>query len=443
MKLTILFFAAFLTLNLSIKAQIRIIDFDNASFKNGTITEKSSNWKTIESRLSPKEIDGTPSMILNFKAQPPFASAESNPIVGGCKYLSLDFKRLDGFNCDVDVWVNDRIVTTIDQTNGKTQSLIKLPVFIAGDVKFKFKQRGEKSGSIAIDNILWTPCSEDEAIAYNKEHNVPKPTGNLIFNGDFETGKLDNFTMAGNHKNRLVTTPVRAGKYALRSVIDRYEDDVNFRCEIVAKQQNTRQGYMYQEIGKEYWYGFSTYLPKDYVMDNSTEIIAQFHGTPDEGEAWFLPNLGLHITENHYEINRFWDSKHITNWSQRDGDDHYTFGNIQSDLGKWTDWVFNVKWDYNKGGVGFTKIWKDGVMIFDNKGPNCTNDDLGPFLRFGLYKWDWKHTEEEIPSNTTHRVVYHDEYKIGNEHATYEEVAPGGLSPNGKIDLIKKVTIHE
>jgi len=235
MKFTLLFFAVLLNLSLTIRAQIRIIDFDNAVFKNGTLTEKISNWKTIESRLSPKEIDGTPSMVLNFKTQQPFASAESNPIAGGCKYLSLDFKRLDGFNCDVDVWVNDRIVTTIDQTNGKTQSLIKLPVFIAGPVKFKFKQRGEKSGSIAIDNILWTPCSEDEAVVFNKEHEAVKPTGNLIFNGDFETGKLDNFTMAGNHKNRIVTTPVRAGKYALRSVIDRYEDDVNFRCGSSAK----------------------------------------------------------------------------------------------------------------------------------------------------------------------------------------------------------------
>ena len=422
----------------SLYAQIRIIDFDNAIFKNSVISDKLTNWKTVESRLSNKEIDGTPSVVLNFKSIAPFASIESGSIIGGCKYLSFDFKRLDNANCDVIVWVNDKVVTTIDQTNGATQSVIKLPVFIAGPVRFKFEQRGEKSGSIAIDNILWTPCSEGEALVYAKDHEIKKPKGNLIFNGDFETGNLDNYTLAGNRKNRIVTTPVRAGKYSLRSVVDRYDEDVPFRCEIVAKQQNTRQNYMYQDIGKEYWYGFSIFLPKDYVIDNRTEIIAQFHGTPDEGESWFLPNLGLHITEDHYEINRFWDSKRITIWNERDGEDHYTFGNVINDLGKWTDWVFNVNWSYKKDGDGFMKIWKDGVLIFDKKGPNCSNDDLGPFLRFGMYKWDWKHTEEEIPSNTTHRVIYHDEYKIGNEKSSYEEVAPGGLSPTGKVDLIYK-----
>lgn len=422
----------------SLYSQIKIIDFDNATFQNDIIADKLTNWRTVASRLSLKEIDGTPSVVLNYMAVAPFASIESGPINGGCKFLSFDFKRLDNANCDVMVWVNDKVVTTIDQTNGLTQSVIKLPVFISGSIRFKFEQRGEKSGSIAIDNILWTPCTEADAKVYAKEHEVQNPSGNLIFNGDFETGNLDNFTLAGNHKNKIVTTPVRAGKYALRSVVDRYDEDVPFRCEIVAKQQNTRQNYMYQDIGKEYWYGFSIFLPKDYVIDNRTEIIAQFHGTPDVGESWFLPNLGLHITENHYEINRYWDSKHITNWAERDGEDHYTFGNVINELGKWTDWVFNVKWNYNKDGDGFMKIWKDGVLIFDKKGPNCSNDDLGPFLRFGMYKWDWKHTEEEIPSNTSHRVIYHDEYKIGNANATYEEVSPGGLSPTGKVDLIYK-----
>ena len=418
--------------------QIRIVDFDKASFKNGIVYDRQVNWKAVFSRLSPKEIDGTPSLVIDYRSVRPFGSAESGYYAGGCKYLSFDYKRLDSGNCEVMVWVNDKVVTTIDQANGLTQSIIKLPVFIAGPIKFKFEHRGEKSGSIAIDNILWTPCTKVEADIYAKEHEVLPPKGNLIFEGDFERGNLDNFSLAGNLKNRIVTMPVRAGKYSLRSVVDRYDDNVPFRCEIVAKQQNTRQNYLYQEIGKEYWYGFSTYVPRDWVIDDQTDIIAQFHGTPDEGEAWFVPNLGLHITENHYEINRFWDSKPITIWKDREGEDHYQFGNLMADMGKWVDWVFDIKWDYRKDGVGFTRIWKNGVLIFDKTGPNCTNDDLGPFLRFGLYKWDWKHPEKEKPSNTTNRVIYHDEFRIGNSNSSYEEVAPGGLSSTGKEKLIYK-----
>jgi len=417
-------------------AQINIIDFDKAKFKNNQVIDKITNWNTFESKISPIEIDGTPSLVVNYRPTAPYGWAETGKIAGGCKYLSFDYKRLDGGNCEVMVWVNNTKVATIDQANGLTQSLLKLPVFISGSVSFKFQHFGEKSGSIAIDNIQWTPCTETESAEYKKEHEVPPPKGNLIFEGDFERGNLDNYTLAGNERNRLVTIPTRSGKFALRSVVDRYDDNAAYRCEIVAKDQNARQSYLYQQIGKEYWYGFSTFIPRDFIIDNLTDIIAQFHGTPDDGEAWFIPNLGLHITGNQYEINRFWDSKPITIWKQHDGEDHYTFGNIADDKEKWTDWVFQIKWDYKKEGDGFMKIWKNGTLIFDKKGPNCTNDALGPFLRFGLYKWDWRHTEQKKPGNTTSRVIYHDEYRIGNSSAGYEGVAPGGLLPTGEVKLI-------
>ena len=424
-----------------VKAQIRIIDFDQAKFVNGEVLDKVAKWKTTASLLSHKEIDGTPSLVLKSKSSEPFATAESGVIEGGCKYLSFDYKRLDLDNCEVIVWVNDQVVATIDQTNGQTQSIIKLPIFMAGKVRFKFQQQSEKSGSIAIDNILWTPCSEEEATAYANEHKLTPLPGNLIFLGDFESGNLDNFSMAGNHRNRIVTTPVRAGKYALRSMVDRYDDDVNFRCEIVAKQQNTRQNYMYQDIGKEYWYGLSTYLPKNFTIDNQPEIIFQFHSVPDVGEPWLSPNVGMEILDNHYELGILWDSHYISSKdkSKLDGQLNYPFGNVTADMGKWTDWVVNVKWDYSKDGDGFLKIWKDGVLILDRKGPNCFNDAVGPFLRFGIYKWPWKHTELDRPSNTTNRVMYHDEFKIGNSKASYQEVSPGGLSPTGTIDLIDKI----
>ena len=425
-----------LILSFSLSAQIKTIDFDKAKLKNNTVVDKPTDWKTFESKLSPIEIDGTQSLVINYRPAAPYGWAETANIAGGCKYLSFDYKRLDGENCEVVVWVNNTKVATIDQANGLTQSMLKLPVFISGAVSFKFEHFGEKSGSIAIDNIQWTPCSETEAATYKNEHEVPTPKGNLIFEGDFERGNLDNYTLAGNERNRLVTTPTRVGKYALRSVVDRYDDNAAYRCEIVAKDQNARQSYLYQQIGKEYWYGFSTFIPRDFIIDNLTDIIAQFHGTPDDGEAWFIPNLGLHITGNQYEINRFWDSKPITIWKKHDGEDHYTFGNIADDKEKWTDWVFQIKWSYEKSGDGFMKIWKNGVLIFDKKGPNCTNDALGPFLRFGLYKWDWRHTEQKKPGNTTSRVIYHDEYRIGNANAGYEGVSPAGLSPTGEVKLI-------
>lgn len=431
------FFSLFFCVTL--QSQTKIIDFDQAKLKNGVLMDRTYKWNTVATELSSKEIDGTPSLLLKHREQAPFAVAKSDQIEGGCMYLSFNFRRLDLANCDVIVSVNDKDVTTIDQTNGMVQSVVRLPVFISGPITFKFEQRGEKSGSIAIDNIMWTSCSPKDAEQYAKEHNLAKAPGNLLFLGDFETGLLDNYTLAGNQRNRIVKTPVRDGKYALRSVVDRYDDDVNFRCEIVAKEQNTRQNYMYQEIGKEYWYGFSVYIPTDFVIDSDPEMFAQFHGTPDVGESWRWPFAGLEIVENHYELRLRWDAHFITKDAKFDGEEYYSFGNVTSDKGKWTDWVFNVHWDYNKEGKGFMKIWKDGVLVFDHKGPNCFNDAVGPFLRFGLYRYTWKDSDPvKRPSNITNRVIYHDEYRIGNAQATYEEVAPERKSPTGAIKLMKK-----
>ena len=53
--------------------QIRIVDFDKASFKNGIVYDRQANWKTVFSRLSPKEIDGTPSLLIDYRSVRPLA----------------------------------------------------------------------------------------------------------------------------------------------------------------------------------------------------------------------------------------------------------------------------------------------------------------------------------------------------------------------------------
>jgi hypothetical protein len=97
--------------------QVRVLDFDKATYKNGIVYDKLANWKTVYSSLSPNEIDGTPALVLDYRPTRPYGSAESGFIAGGCKCLSFDFKRLGVSNCDVAVWVNNKLVTTIDQTN--------------------------------------------------------------------------------------------------------------------------------------------------------------------------------------------------------------------------------------------------------------------------------------------------------------------------------------
>ena len=41
----------------------------------------------------------------------------------------------------------------------------------------------------------------------------------------------------------------------------------------------------------------------------------------------------------------------------------------------------------------------------------------------GIYKWPWR---EVGPSDVNERIIYLDEFKVGNKNATYTEVAPVG-----------------
>ncbi len=267
----------------------------------------------------------------------------------------------------------------------------------------------------------------------------PETPSPLIFVGDMESDSLDAFTFAVDGKNNpapaIVTAPVRHGNRAAAFRVVRAPEGApaQYRCEMVARAKGTRKNYLYQEIGREYWYGFSVFLPADWVFDDEPEIIAQWHGVPDDGEDWRNPPLAIRIQDRSYRLERHWDADRITfrrgqgiDPKRYDGSEEPPLGTCEGDLGKWTDWVLHVRWDYRADGAGFTELWKNGHKVFDRKGPNCFNDATGPFFRFGLYKWPWRHPRAKRPSKTETRTTFHDEIRIGGAGATYRDVAPPG-----------------
>ncbi len=152
----------------------------------------------------------------------------------------------------------------------------------------------------------------------------------------------------------------------------------------------------------ERWYGASYYLPNDYVSDAAPEIITQWH-----------TNVG---------------SPPLAVWTQNGKWNMTRFGNKITSLGtytknKWTDFVYHVKW--SKGTDGLIEVWKDGVKVFTYNGANMLSTaTYGAYMRTGLYKWPWNPTSK-IVSSTTQRVMYVDDVRIGNQSATYYDVAPG------------------
>lgn len=240
-----------------------------------------------------------------------------------------------------------------------------------------------------------------------------KTDSNLIFNSDFETGDLKGWRISGNAPG-ITSSPTRAGKYAMKTSLDRHKDKVPYRTEVSGPGS---------EVGKEYWYGFSIFLPADYVPDKIWEIVAQWHGVPDFriGENWRNPVMALSTNDGKWGLVTRWDAKANTfEGGKRSygGTKHYTLGPYLKE--KWTDWVVHVKWSYRPDGI--LEVWKDGKRVVELKGPNAFNDKKGPYFKMGLYK-GWKDPKRKSDA-VSKRILYHDEFKMAGAGGHYEDVAP-------------------
>jgi hypothetical protein len=236
----------------------------------------------------------------------------------------------------------------------------------------------------------------------------------LLFTSDFEDRDLKGWRASGNTPS-IAASPARAGKHALKSSLDRYGDRYPNRTELSGPRA---------DIGKEYWYGFSIFLPEDYVPDRVWEIVAQWHSVPDFdiGEKWRNPVMALSTTGGRWGWVNRWDAKRNTFQSgtrQYGGVREYDLGPYET--GVWTDWVMRVKWSYGQDGI--VEVWKNGRKVIDQSGPNTFNDAHGPFFKMGLYK-GWGDPGKSCDA-VKKRVIYHDEFRMGGPDASYEDVAPG------------------
>lgn len=239
-----------------------------------------------------------------------------------------------------------------------------------------------------------------------------------IFTENFEKGDLSKWKkdLCCDHSAEIVSSPTRAGDRAVKFTLKKSDP-------YVANSKRAELGLGTVAANSERWYGFSNYLPQDWVNDPSFEITAQFHSKPDSalGEDWRSPALTLAIYEDKWRISNRWDSKQVTknnNPGPEGGSEGWWVGEIEKE--KWTDWVFHVKWSHKSDGL--IEVWKDGKLVLSKTGANTYNDERGPFLKMGIYKPQWKYKPER--SKATKRVIYFDELRVGDASASYEDVVP-------------------
>jgi hypothetical protein len=226
---------------------------------------------------------------------------------------------------------------------------------------------------------------------------------------DFETNSLSGLNVSGNAPT-VQGSIKRLGRYAMRSDLDYYTSNVSYRTEarVIAPAP---------VVNQEYWYGFSIYLPDSYIPDTVRwETVVQWHQIPDSGESNGNPPLSLSTSNGVWKLTNKWTSAPLTTKSntQTRG---FTFGTYAR--GRWTDWVFRIKWSY--GAQGILEVWKNGQKVLSAPGPNTYNDERMPFFKMGIYK-GWR--DGQPVGSVTHRTVYHDESRRVGPGGSYGAVAP-------------------
>lgn len=201
----------------------------------------------------------------------------------------------------------------------------------------------------------------------------------------------------------------RAGKSALRFELRRGDSKHGYRSELGNKPNTQKEG----------WYGFSNYFPASFVKDPVQEAVLQFHAHPDliKGEAWRSPPVALIILNDRFVLDLRHDARPVTKGELKLT--RLDLGPVDKDV--WIDWVFHVKWAWDNTGV--LEVWKNNKLIVSRKNmPNCYNDLTYPYLKIGLYKWEWGWKSTPAVQK---RVYFLDELTIGTAAAGYDRVYPG------------------
>ena len=263
--------------------------------------------------------------------------------------------------------------------------------------------------------------------------------GAILSVADFETGKDPlvsyGFGPSGNDTVSVVpdTKPVCSGKYSAEFSLDAYNDKVSYRTELTGgKILNQERSNL--KIGSEYWIGFAVFLPSAWQKDPSgTEILWQLHGRPDSGESWRNPPMSLSTDGEYWFFTRKWSSLKLIKTKSDRMTSRTVLGRVEKD--KWVEFVFHIKISYSDDGL--IEIWVNGEKRKAMRGGNTYNDDVGPYMKFGIYKSSWgqrpkwesnlangRWPKGPVASGFSKRLYYFDELRIGDQYESYGSVAP-------------------
>jgi len=234
------------------------------------------------------------------------------------------------------------------------------------------------------------------------------------FCGDFETGGLEGWStdIAEHHPAAVVTRPVRRGRYAVRITLGPGDIAASKeRAELKVGDKSIER--IHGQQGGEIWYGWSLWLPADYVHPSGGQfqILSQWHHRPVPQTPGARPRMiGPPPLALFLVLHEGQDVLVLVGQPSPYAPPRL-FGSHAIRRETWIDLVFHIKG--STGNDGFVEAWLDGRPFTAGKlyGPTLYSP-VSNYLRIGLYR------RKGVP--TTNHVFY-DEVRLGD---SYQAVAP-------------------
>lgn len=228
---------------------------------------------------------------------------------------------------------------------------------------------------------------------------VDRTAAGLLWNGDAEPGDLSQFNSesgqdVGGTPPRVVTSPVRDGRFAIEVTVNGSTDSSDGIC--CGTRNELLPRFRDLEEGDDLWFGFSTYLAPGFALQPDWQLITQFKQNFDGS-----PPLGLYVEQGQYLVEG--------GYGYPSGPQPYRISLAPVTTGVWVDWVWHVKFSTDPG-VGHVEVWKDGALVLPAYEPAFgtlypgTGDEAGVYVKTGIYR---------DPSVTTPATMYIDNWRIG------------------------------
>jgi hypothetical protein len=203
-----------------------------------------------------------------------------------------------------------------------------------------------------------------------------------IWKGDCETGDLSQGSskqIVSSDRTRVVGSPVRQGKYAVRVEVRQGDDPIN------ASGNRAKLLWMsHEKEGDERWYAWSTLWPSDYPSDPAWQLFVQWHHSGNNCS----PPLAFHVAGETVMLGtgKYCNAGGSVLWK------------TPLVRGAWHDFVFHAKWSSDPK-VGFVELWYDGAHVLPKTPAATLFPGMTNYLNVGLYRKD---TIQKVG------VIYHD-----------------------------------